>query len=165
MLRLAVTILALVAASSAWAGGLCIGAECRDAGPVGQYAAPVDRLAPAPGVVTPPLSAARQTYEDLLTDLWKSEANGTCLGTLGAWHLTPYHIMAEATVFKIASITGTPARIGVLARRVSDKAEAQFTFVPRGRNRVDVSGQVLGVDDPYPDHYIAALRRCRRGME
>ena len=165
MLRFAVTILALVAASSAWAGGLCIGAECRGAAAVGQYAAPVDRLAPAPGVVTPPVSAARQTYDDLVTGLWKSEANGSCLGTLGAWHLTPFHIMAEATVFEIASVTGTPERIGVLARRVSDKAEAQFTFVPRAQNRVDVSGRILGTSDPYPDHYLAALRRCRRGME
>lgn len=165
MLRLVVTILVLTAASSAWAGGLCVGAECSRAAPAERYAAPVDQLAPAPGVVTPPLSAARQLYEDSLTGLWKSDANGTCLGTLGAWHLTPFHIMAEATVFEIASVTGTPARIGVVTRRVSDGAEAQFTFVPRGRNRVDVSGRVFGVDDPYPDHYIAALRRCRRGME
>ena len=154
MLRLAVTIIALATASLANAGGLCVGAECGDAAPVWQ-------MAPTPDVATPDLSAAREVYDSRLTDLWKSEANGTCLGTLGAWHLTPYHVMAASDVFEIASITGTAVRIAVLARRVSDGAEARFIFVPRSRNRVEVSGTVFGDDA----HYLAALRRCRRGME
>ena len=112
-------------------------------------------------MAAPDSSAARLSYEKLVTGLWRSQANGTCLGTLGAWHLTPYHVIAQGEMFDIAGITGTASRIAVLARRVDDDAGAQFIFMPVSRNRVDVSGTIFGE----PDRHLAALSRCRRGME
>lgn len=106
--------------------------------------------------------AARGLWNRRLTRLWRSEANGTCLGILGAWHLTPKRIFAEGTEFEILDITGSDARIAVAATRVWDAAPARFTFVPIGRKRVDVTGVVTGDPDRYntPERYNAALRRC-----
>ncbi|WP_375261276.1 hypothetical protein [Palleronia sp.] len=156
MLRLAVTIFTLMTASLAQAGGLCVGAECGG----GSGAAPVQQLAPRPNVAAPDPSVLRQAYESV-TGLWKADANGTCIGTLGAYHLTPYYVIAEGEMFEIASITGTTSRIAVLTRRVNDGAGAQFIFMPVSRKRLDVAGTVFGESD----QHLGALRRCRRGME
>ncbi len=110
-----------------------------------------------PGTLAPDAGGvARGFYDRRLTDMWKAEANGTCLGVLGNWKLTPTHIIAEGTAYELLAFAGSEARIEVTARRLLDYAVTRFTLVPVGRSRLDVVGDVT-VD---LTHYNAALRRC-----
>ncbi|SPJ23642.1 hypothetical protein [Palleronia abyssalis] len=161
------TLVLVCAALSAEAGGLC--------GPLSGVACPTDSrpVAPVPNgtrsagtdpqitVLTPGApGAARIAYERSSTGLWRAAANGTCIGTLGAWHLTPYRIMAEGTVYEILSVAGDATLIDIVARRVFDEAPAEFSIAPRGRGRIDVVGGVIGGESRA--RYHDALYRCRK---
>ncbi len=146
--------------AAAPAGGLCdpvSGAGCRTAMPP-TISGPV-RAAPPPAPAAPAVdagAAARSYYRDRLTDLWKAETNGTCLGIEGAWHLTPTHMVAEGILYEILGFAGPAAQFRVAARRVSDYAPAEFTLTPLGRRSLDIRGNVpLDLT-----HYNVALRRC-----
>ncbi len=164
MIRWTIPLLALgLAPLSAGAGGLCdpaTGAGCATATPPGfarpAPAAPAPAPAPGAGLSVDTGAEARAYYRDRLTDLWKAETNGTCLGVEGAWHLTPTHMVAEGILYEILGFAGPAARFQIAARRVSDYAPAAFTMTPLGRSRLDILGDVAG---DYT-HYNVALRRC-----
>lgn len=162
MFRWTIPVLALgLAPLAAPAGGLCdpvTGAGCATATPPG-FARPVPAAPPAPpggGSWAGTGAEARALYRERLTDLWRSESNGTCLGVEGAWHLTPTHMVAEGILYEILGFAGPAARFQIAARRVSDYAPATFTVTPSGRRRLDIRGEV--VSDL--THYNVALRRC-----
>ena len=159
--RVTALLILLLWPFGAVAGGICDGTlGCSVADPV--IAAPTGPVAPVPFGVGPTDPQARTMY-DSLTHLWRTEANGTCIGTLGAWHLTPKYIIAEGRMFEILSIQGVPPRIGLSATRVFDLAPATFTLTPISRDRLDIYGQVLGRPAPFaPSHYNVALQKCRR---
>ncbi len=155
---------ALSAAALGWgaasAGGIC-DANCL-AGP----RAPAAPAAPPPETATGGWpggtlgtdygALARGYYDESLTNMWKADANGTCLGVLGNWKLTPGYIIAEGTAYELLAFAGSAARIDVTARRLLDYAPATFTLTPVGRKRLDVIGDVAAD----LTHYNASLRRC-----
>ena len=146
-------LLLLLCAGPAGAGGLCLPGETCDtpgSAPIAGFGAGVTDAAPQPD------GAARIHYERRLADLWRSEANGTCLGVYGAWHLTPRRIFADGIEFEILGIAGTPERLLLQARRIWDSEPAFFTMVQGGRNRLGVTGTVDGRTTPYN----VALERC-----
>ncbi|QFU07333.1 hypothetical protein PARPLA_01144 [Rhodobacteraceae bacterium THAF1] len=143
------------------AGGLCQGnGDCDFGEPT--WGAPTVLGAPIRAFPVPDDPVAQAAYGKL-THLWRTEANGTCLGTLGAWHLTPKYIIAEGRMFEILSIQGAPPRIGISATRVFDLSPATFTLTRLSRSRLDIVGQVNGPVAPFaPSRYNVALRKCRR---
>ena len=153
----------MVWAMGASSGGFCgAGVACGAPAPVVVAPASPGTLVPAPAFPVPDDPVALAAYREL-THLWRTEANGTCIGTLGAWHLTPKYIIAEGRMFEILSVQGTPPRLGISATRVFDLAPATFTLTPLSRRRLDIVGQVGGIPAPFaPSRYNVALRKCRR---
>ena len=106
--------------------------------------------------VIEPSPEARQFYERRMADLWKSEANGTCRGINGAWHLTPRRIFADGVEYEVLAVAGSPERMTLTALRTWDRAPALLTLTPAGRNRLGVTGEVAGEIS----RFNVALRRC-----
>ncbi len=141
--------------SAARAGGIC-DANCL-AGPRAAATPPAATGGwPGGTVGSDQGSVARGYYDESLTEMWKADANGTCLGVLGNWKLTPKYIIAEGTAYELLAFAGSPARIDVTARRLLDYATATFTLTPVSSKRLDVVGDVAAD----LTHYNASLQRC-----